>query len=98
MAEEYGLLGVTSLIAVITIFVMRGLRIAVQHQNRPFYALLAIGLTMLIGIQSLMIMGGVLKLLPLTGVTLPFMSYGGSSLLASYVMTGILLRLSAEVD
>jgi cell division protein FtsW len=98
MAEEYGLVGVITLIATITVFVMRGLRTAIQHQNRPFYALLAVGFTMLIGIQSLMIMGGVLKLLPLTGVTLPFMSYGGSSLLASYVMTGLLLRLSVEAD
>lgn len=98
MAEEYGLLGVAMLIASIMVLVMRGLRIAVQHQNRPFYALLAIGFTMLICIQSLMIMSGVLKLLPLTGVTLPFMSYGGSSLLASYVIIGLLLRLSAEVD
>jgi cell division protein FtsW len=98
MAEEFGLLGVATLIASITVFVMRGLRIAVQHQNRPFYALLAVGFTMLISIQSLMIMSGILKLLPLTGVTLPFMSYGGSSLLTSYVITGLLLRLSAEAD
>src|SRR5690606_17347773 len=71
LAEEYGLLGISALIATIVAFVMRGLRIAVQQQNRPFYALLAIGLTMLIGVQSFLIMGGVLKLLPLTGVTLP---------------------------
>jgi cell division protein FtsW (lipid II flippase) len=50
---------------------------------------------MLIATQSLLIMTGVLKLLPLTGVTLPFMSYGGSSLLASFVIVGLLLRLSS---
>jgi len=98
LAEEYGLLGVLLLIALIAIFIMRGLRIAVQHQNRPFYALLAIGLSMLIAVQSLLIMGGVLKLLPLTGVTLPYMSYGGSSLLMSFIIAGLLLRLSAEVQ
>jgi cell division protein FtsW (lipid II flippase) len=98
LGEEYGLLGVCVLIATLGVFVMRGLRIAIQHQNRPFYALLAIGLSMLIAIQSFLIMAGVLKLLPLTGVTLPFMSYGGSSLLASFVMLGLLLRLSAEAQ
>jgi cell division protein FtsW (lipid II flippase) len=98
LAEEYGLLGVTVLLACIAVFVMRGLRIAVLHQDRPFYSLLAIGYSMLIGIQSLLIMGGVLKLLPLTGVTLPFVSYGGSSLLMSFIVLGFLLRLSAEID
>lgn len=97
LAEEYGLLGVSVAVATIGIIVMRGLRIAVQHQARPFYSLLAIGLSMLLGVQSLLIMGGVLKLLPLTGVTLPYMSYGGSSLLASFIIIGLLLRLSAEV-
>lgn len=98
LAEEYGLIGVVVVVAMIAIFVMRGMRLAVQHQNRPFNALIAIGLSMLIAVQSLLIMGGVLKLLPLTGVTLPFMSYGGSSLLASFVIAGLLLRLSAEVQ
>lgn len=98
LAEEYGLLGVIVLVAMMAIFVMRGMRLAIQHQNRPFNALLAIGLSMLIAVQSILIMGGVLKLLPLTGVTLPYMSYGGSSLLASFVIAGLLLRLSAEVQ
>jgi len=63
---------------------------------RAFYALMTIGLSLLIGIQSLLIMGGVLKLLPLTGVTLPYISYGGSSMLVSFIIAGLLLRLSAE--
>jgi cell division protein FtsW (lipid II flippase) len=98
LAEEYGLLGVIILLASVSIYVMRGLRIAVLIQDRPFYSLLAIGLSMLIGIQSFLIMGGVLKLLPLTGVTLPYMSYGGSSLLMSFIILGLLLRLSSELD
>lgn len=98
LAEEYGLLGIIVCIAGLAILVMRGMRMAVQHQSRPFYALLAIGLSMLLAVQSMLIMGGVLKLLPLTGVTLPFMSYGGSSLLATFVITGLLLRLSSEVQ
>jgi cell division protein FtsW (lipid II flippase) len=98
LAEDYGLLGVIVLIAAVAIFVMRGLRIGVLNQDRPFYSLLAIGLSMLISIQSLLIMGGVLKLLPLTGVTLPYVSYGGSSLLMSFIILGLLLRLSSEID
>jgi cell division protein FtsW len=98
LAEEYGLLGVMVLLASVGVYAMRGLRIAVLVQDRPFYSLMAIGLSMLIGVQSLLIMAGVLKLFPLTGVTLPYMSYGGSSLLISFIILGLLLRLSSEVD
>ncbi len=94
LAEEWGLSGAITIIAALALYVMRGLRIAVQ-QRAPFYALLAVGLSTVIGIQSLLIMGGVLKVFPLTGVTLPFISYGGSSLLMSFIITGLLLRLSA---
>jgi len=83
-------------IVCIAIFITRGLRIAALQQGRPFRTLLAVGLTTLIGLQSLMIMGGVLRVLPLTGVTLPYLSYGGSSLLMSFIMVGLLLRLSAQ--
>ncbi|MEO1644579.1 MAG: FtsW/RodA/SpoVE family cell cycle protein, partial [Chloroflexota bacterium] len=58
LAEEYGLLGVAVMVATMAIIVMRGMRIAVKHESRPFYSLLALGLSMLIGIQSLLIMGG----------------------------------------
>ncbi len=94
IAEEWGLLGVIVIIVCFTLLVMRGLQTAVRHQGHPFYTLLAVGLSILIGLQSLLIMGGVLKLVPLTGVTLPFLSYGGSSLLVSFVIIGLLLRLS----
>lgn len=96
LAEEWGLLGVIAVLSGFAIFVMRGLRIGMTHTGRPFYILLAVGLTLMLAVQSLLIMGGVLKVLPLTGVTLPFMSYGGSSLLVSFVMLGLLLRLSSE--
>ena len=95
LAEEWGLLGVIAAICGIVLFVVRGMRIATRQNVRPFLSLLALGLSMLIATQSLLIMGGVLKLLPLTGVTLPFLSYGGSSLLASFIIVGLLLRLSA---
>lgn len=95
LAEEWGLMGIIATVVCIALFIVRGLRISTLQQERPFYALLALGLSLLIGVQSLMIMGGVLKLVPLTGVTLPFMSYGGSSLLMTFVNLGLLLRLSA---
>lgn len=97
LAEEWGLLGVIAVLSGFAIFVMRGLRIGMTHAGRPFHTLLAVGLTMMLAVQALLIMGGVLKVLPLTGVTLPFMSYGGSSLLVSFVMLGLLMRLSSEV-
>jgi cell division protein FtsW (lipid II flippase) len=58
--------------------------------------LLAAGLTSVIGIQALVILGGTLKLMPLTGVTLPLLSYGGSSILANFIILGLLLAISAE--
>ncbi len=95
LAEEWGLLGIITVIACIGILVARGLKIAIQQERRSFLALLAVGLSLIIATQSFLIMAGVLKLIPLTGVTLPYLSYGGSSLLASFVIVGLLLRLSA---
>ena len=96
LAEEWGFLGVIVVTACIAVLVMRGLRVALLHQERPFFALMAVGLSTLLAVQSLLIMGGVLKIMPLTGVTLPFLSYGGSSLLMSCILMGLLLRLSSE--
>ncbi len=95
VAEEWGLVGVFSVIGLVAVVVMRGMRIGISQRGRPFHTLLAVGLSTVIGVQSLLIMGGVLKLVPLTGVTLPFLSYGGSSLLTNFIIVGLLLRLSA---
>ena len=70
-----------------------GLRIAIRA-DRPFDKLLAIGLTTTVGMQAFIIIGGVLRVVPLTGITLPFMSYGGSSLVANYVLLALLVRIS----
>ncbi len=96
IGEEWGLLGVITIIFCIATLLLRGLMIALRCQRAPFQALVAVGLTASLGIQSIMIMGGVLRVLPLTGVTLPFLSYGGSSLMMSFIMIGLLIRLSSS--
>jgi cell division protein FtsW (lipid II flippase) len=72
-----------------------GLRVA-QAARSEFAKLTAVGLTMIIGFQAFFIIGGVLRLLPLTGITLPFVSYGGSALIANYVLIALLMRISDE--
>ncbi|MEA3308398.1 MAG: FtsW/RodA/SpoVE family cell cycle protein [Chloroflexota bacterium] len=94
LVEEYGTLGAVALLALLALLIQRGLHIA-QGSNNPFEALLAGGLTALIGIQSWVIIAGNIKLIPITGVTLPFLSYGGSSLLVMLTTVGLLLNLSA---
>lgn len=95
LAEEWGLLSVVALLAMSAGFTSRGITIALRHERALFECLLAVGLTTLFAVQSLLIMGGVLKLIPLTGVTLPFVSYGGSSLVVNFALVGLLTRLSA---
>ncbi|MFN0093123.1 MAG: FtsW/RodA/SpoVE family cell cycle protein [Acidimicrobiales bacterium] len=95
IGEELGLVGATAVILAYVLMVGAGFRVAVRAEA-PFDKLLAAGLTTLLGVQSFIIMGGVVRLLPLTGVTLPFVSYGGSSLLANYVLLALLLRISDE--
>lgn len=97
VAEEWGLIGSLTMLSCFVILVFRGMRIA-GRQRGAFAGYLAAGMTVLLGAQALLIMGGVTKLLPLTGVTLPFVSYGGSSFLLSSVILGLLLFLSAESD
>ena len=72
-----------------------GFRVA-QMARSDFSRLLATGLTLIIGFQAFFIMAGVVRLLPFTGITLPFVAYGGSSLLANYVLIALLLRISDE--
>lgn len=95
IGEELGLLGSTAIVIAFLLFIGSGLRIALR-EDRGFEKLLATGLTTIIGVQAFLIMGGVTRLLPLTGVTLPFVSYGGSSLVANYVLLALLLRLSDD--
>ena len=92
--EELGLVGTTALLLCYFLFIGRGLHIAARARD-DFGQLLAGGLTVLFGLQVFVILGGVTRLLPLTGLTLPFISYGGSSLVANYALIALLLRVSA---
>jgi cell division protein FtsW (lipid II flippase) len=95
IAEETGLAGTLGLLTLLGLLLSRGMVIALRASNR-FQRLLAAGLTAYLGIQSLLIIGGNLRLLPLTGVTLPFISYGGSSLLTAYAALLLLLLISND--
>jgi peptidoglycan glycosyltransferase len=95
VAEELGFLGVILVLCLFAAFVGEGFRIA-QRATSDFVRITATGLAALIGFQAFFIMAGVLRLLPFTGITLPFMAYGANSLIANYVVVAILLRISDE--
>ncbi len=93
IGEELGMIGATAVLIGFVLLIGAGLRIALRADH-PFEKLLATGLTTILGVQSFIIIGGVIRVLPLTGVTLPFISYGGSSLVANYVLLALLVRIS----
>ncbi len=97
IAEELGLLGGSIILMAYLLIVGSGLRIASRAQN-SFDKLLATGLTLLVGLQAFIIIAGVIRLLPLTGVAMPFISYGGSSLVVNYVLVALLLRISDQTS
>jgi cell division protein FtsW (lipid II flippase) len=97
VAEETGLVGTVGMMTIFGLILIRGLRVALRAPNL-FRRLLAAGVTAYLGVQALLIIGGNLRLLPLTGVTLPFVSYGGSSLLTSFIALLILLLISNHLD
>lgn len=93
LGEELGLTGLFAIIGIYLLIIYRGYRIAIEASN-GFDQLLAAGLTSIFAIQALIIIAGNMKFLPLTGLPLPFLSYGGSSIIANYIIIGILLRIS----
>lgn len=95
VAEEMGLAGGLAVITGYALLAGAGFGIALRARD-PFRKLLAAGLTATLAVQTALILGGVLRLLPLTGITLPFMSYGGSSLVANLVLVALLARVSHE--
>ena len=92
-AEEFGFAGILGLIGLFMLLVYRGMHVAVNARN-SFNQLMAVGLTAVFALQTLVILAGNLKLMPLTGVPLPFIAYGGSSVIANFIIIGLLLRLS----
>jgi cell division protein FtsW (lipid II flippase) len=97
IAQELGLAGAAGLVLLYVLFLYRGFRIALMAAD-GFSKLLAVGLTAAFAIQAFLIIGGVTRLIPLTGITLPFVSYGGSSIVANFVLVGLLLIVSNHVN
>ena len=97
LSQELGLVGAAALVLVYMIFVLRGMRTALLAQD-GFSKLLAAGLTFGFALQTFIIVGGILRLIPLTGITLPFVSYGGSSVVANFVLLAGLLLVSNRAN
>ncbi len=97
IGEELGLVGTLAVVALFVLFVVRGFRVALRSRS-GFNSLLAGGLTSVLGLQALIILAGTLRLIPLTGITLPFVSYGGSSVVANFLLVGLLLLISDEEE
>jgi cell division protein FtsW (lipid II flippase) len=97
LAQELGLVGTAALLLVYMLFCLRGFRIALLAQD-GFSKLLAIGLTFGFALQTFIIVGGVLRIVPLTGITLPFVSYGGSSVVANFMLLAGLLLVSHRAN
>jgi len=97
LAQELGLIGAAALLLVYMIFVLRGMRIALLAED-GFSKLVAAGLTFGFALQTFIIVGGILRLIPLTGITLPFVSYGGSSVVANFVLLAGLLLVSNRAN
>ncbi len=97
LAQELGLVGAAALLLVFMLFVARGMKIALQADD-GFSKLLAAGLTFGFALQTFIIVGGVLRLIPLTGITLPFVSYGGSSIVANFLLLAGLLLVSDRAN
>jgi cell division protein FtsW (lipid II flippase) len=96
LGEELGLVGIFAILALYLLFVSRGLRIGFAGQD-DFVRLLSVGLAFVIGLQVFIVIGGVTRVIPLTGLTTPFLAAGGSSLVANWIIAALLLRLSDTV-
>lgn len=96
LGEELGLVGIFAILSLYMLFISRGLRIGINGAD-DFGRLLAVGLTFVIALQVFVVVGGVTRVIPVTGLTTPFLAAGGSSLVANWIITALLLRLSDTV-
>ena len=96
ICEQFGILFGICVVAVYVVIIVRGISLALRSR-RSFLALLALGCTSLLGVQTFVIIGGVIKLIPLTGITMPFISYGGTSMLSCMGLMGFLQGISSRV-
>jgi cell division protein FtsW (lipid II flippase) len=97
LAQELGLIGISGFLLIYMLFAARGFRIALLAQD-GFSKLLAVGLTFAFTLQAFIIIGGIVRLIPLTGITLPFVSYGGSSIVTNFVLLALLLLVSNRAN
>lgn len=95
ICEEMGVFGGIAVILLYFIFIYRGFKIALMARQ-PFHKTVALGITLVFALQTFIILGGVIKLIPMTGITLPFVSYGGSSLVTGFISLGVLQAISAK--
>lgn len=95
IGDELGFIGAAAVVFAFVLLVAAGLRVA-QAARSDFSRLVAVGLSTVLGFQAFFIMAGVVRLLPFTGITLPFVAYGGSSLVANYILIAVLMRVSEE--
>lgn len=97
IGEQMGLFGTTAILMAFILILGSGIRIALRAKSE-FSSLLAMAFTVILGLETLFILAGIARLLPLTGVSLPFVAYGGSSLLANYILIAILIRISHRAN
>ncbi|MGH2772495.1 MAG: FtsW/RodA/SpoVE family cell cycle protein, partial [Actinomycetota bacterium] len=96
LGEELGLAGTIGALTGYALFAARGFGLATRCRD-DFSKLLVCGLTVALSLQTILIIGGITRLIPLTGITLPFMSYGGSSLVSNLILVALLIRASHDV-
>lgn len=96
ICEEFGILGAVAVVILYFLLVYRGLRTAI-HTRNPYSRLVAVGISSMFAFQVFVIIGGVIKLIPLTGITMPFVSYGGTSMILNFAALGVLQKISETV-
>ena len=96
ICEEMGIFAGIGLIMLVLLLVYRGVKISISQKNK-FFSIVALGISITFALQSFIIFAGVMKVIPLTGITIPFVTYGGSSILASFISLAVLQYTSEDL-